>query len=246
MNNKPQISFIIPARNEENFIGNCLDSIQRQELSDSFEVIVVNNNSTDKTVLIARTKKARIEYENKPGLSNVRAKGVESANGQIIIFIDADTVLPPQWAKIATGWLKKSENIVAISCGFKFYDGKFYEKIACTLFQSINPLCSFLLGFFGKPQVLYGQSFAVRKSSLIKAGGINMDFPFYAEDIAMAERLRKVGKIKYLNSIKVSTSARRYRKLGIVKTLYYYLIPTLLLLIGRYDSAKKFASNKKV
>ncbi len=123
-----------------------------------------------------------------------------------------------------------------------FHDGRLYENFGCYLILLLNPLYNFILQLFGKPNLLLGQSFAIKKSALIHAGGINMDFPFYAEDIAMAKRLSSEGKIKYLQSIIARSSARRFHKIGFLKTLYLYMTPMFLLMLGKYDRAKNFAS----
>jgi len=90
-----EASVIIPALNEEEFIGDCLRSIRAQTVP--AYIIVLDNGSTDKTVEIAR------EYADEvlilPGLSlrDMKQFGVETAKTSIIVTTDADTVAPPEW-----------------------------------------------------------------------------------------------------------------------------------------------------
>ncbi|HUQ84985.1 MAG TPA: glycosyltransferase [Candidatus Limnocylindrales bacterium] len=242
MNNPPLISYIVPARNEEEFIGNCIASLKKQELEDNFEILVVDNASNDNTAMVATQLGARVIKEKTPGLSYTRSKGLNSANGEIIIFVDADTILPKNWSKTVVGYIKKSKNVVAVSCGFVFHDGRFYENLGCYFILLINPIYNITLQLFGKPNLLLGQSFAIKKSALVHAGGVNMDFPFYAEDIAMAKRLSSEGEVRYLYSILARSSARRFHKIGFFRTLYLYMTPMILLMLGKYDRAKNFAS----
>lgn len=88
-------SIIIPALNEEKFIGDCLRSLRAQTVP--AYIIVLDNGSTDKTVEIAK------EYADKvlvlPGLSlrDMKQLGVETAKTPIVVTTDADTVAPPEW-----------------------------------------------------------------------------------------------------------------------------------------------------
>jgi len=92
----PVVSVIVPARNEEACLGECLRSLQAQ--SDiEFEVIVVNDNSTDKTASIARTHGAKVIDapplpEGWTGKSHAVYCGAQAARGQWLLFTDADTI----------------------------------------------------------------------------------------------------------------------------------------------------------
>jgi glycosyltransferase involved in cell wall biosynthesis len=87
------LSFIIPAHNEERWIGNCLRSIwmTMEKVAEPYEVIVVDDSSTDSTQNIAEQMGARtlrVEFRN---IAAVRNKGARAAEGGILFFVDADT-----------------------------------------------------------------------------------------------------------------------------------------------------------
>lgn len=99
MNKQLTLSIIIPVYNEEHYIRSCLDSISRQTRMPD-EVIVVDNNCTDKTIEIARGYEfVRIVTEKKQGRGNARSAGFDAAKGDIIGRIDVDSVLDPDWCE---------------------------------------------------------------------------------------------------------------------------------------------------
>lgn len=96
MNNYPDnlISIIVPAYNAEKIISRCMDSLLKQSYS-SFEIILINDGSTDRTGEIADTYSAqdgrvKVVHKTNGGVSSARNKGLEIANGKWITFVDVD------------------------------------------------------------------------------------------------------------------------------------------------------------
>ena len=94
MNTFPKISLIIPSYNVEKYIGFCIDSILKQSLKD-FEVIVVDDGSTDKTREIIKSYMSfndniRLFTQENSGQSVARNKGIAEATGSYIVFVDSD------------------------------------------------------------------------------------------------------------------------------------------------------------
>ncbi len=93
------LSLVIPAYNEERHLAACLDAVSRQAVMPS-EVIVVDNNSTDRTAEIARSYPfVRVVQEPRQGIVFARNAGFDAARGDIIGRIDADTIIPSDWTK---------------------------------------------------------------------------------------------------------------------------------------------------
>lgn len=115
---KPKISFIIPVYNGEKTLAPCLESVLDQDFSD-FEVIVVDNNSNDKTKeiimsFLERSDKFSYVFESKRGRANARNAGISVVNGEIIAMIDADCIAPPDWLnKILEPIIKGNELVVS-------------------------------------------------------------------------------------------------------------------------------------
>ena len=94
-----KLSLIIPVFNEERHIGACLDAISKQTVAPS-EVIVVDNNSTDRTLEIAESYDfVSVVSESNQGRGHARSKGFNSASGDIYGRIDADSRINPDWAE---------------------------------------------------------------------------------------------------------------------------------------------------
>ncbi len=89
---KTLISVVVPAFNEEKFIGRCLEALKRQDFSEKYEIIVVDNNSTDKTAQIAKRMGVKVVSEKKQGDVFALRKGCSEAQGEIIAITDAETL----------------------------------------------------------------------------------------------------------------------------------------------------------
>jgi glycosyltransferase involved in cell wall biosynthesis len=105
-----QFSVIIPAKNEEATIGLCLDSIVNVDWDRSqYEVIVVDNGSSDGTVAIAREKGAQVFVKPELTISGLRNFGAGQASGDVLAFIDADCTVVSSWLAKASPYLDRKE-----------------------------------------------------------------------------------------------------------------------------------------
>jgi glycosyltransferase involved in cell wall biosynthesis len=166
--NKPlTLSIVIPVYNEERYIKKCLDSIEKQKIMPK-EVIIVDNNCTDKTINIAsKYKFVRIVQEKKQGKAFARNKGFNSAKTDVIGRIDADSVLVPTWTQTIIEKFQ-DENIAAITG--PGYTLAFPKVFGHQLFSSYySGLWSriYLIGATGimRLQALWGANMAIRLSA---------------------------------------------------------------------------------
>jgi poly-beta-1,6-N-acetyl-D-glucosamine synthase len=204
------ISVVVPAYNEEKYISNCLNSLVNQKTKYDFEVIVVNNNSTDKTAVIARSfknkLKIRVILEKKKGRGSARYTGFKSAKGEIILSTDADTVVPADWInKLASALNDK--DVVAVTGACKIND---LTPVKNKIFNVSHPRVMFsyrvLFGHFW----LSGFNFGIKKKAYIESGGFNPDMNA-VEDIDLSIKVSQIGKIKFVDC-PVVFSGRRYKK----------------------------------
>src|SRR4051812_44132851 len=110
----PRFSVVIPAFNEKFYLGACLESLGRQDAPGGFEIIVVDNGSTDGTAVVARAAGATVLLEPERGVCRARQRGTEAAAGEIVVSADADTLYGPGWLSRIGRWFDEHPTGVAV------------------------------------------------------------------------------------------------------------------------------------
>lgn len=202
-------SIVIPAHNEEKYIGKCLESISKASklFKNQVEIIVVLNRCTDRTEEISKSYKCIIIKNNDKNLSKIRNAGVEIARGEIIVTIDADTQMNEHVLS------KAEENLITGKYIGGGVTGKF-ERMSLGIFVStlllIGPL------FFKYGAISVG-IFWCYKKDFKSIKGFNEDM-LMAEDADFAKRLKEWGKKKGKKYGTIQngmiTSSRKFDKHG--------------------------------
>lgn len=216
-----RISFVIPAHNEENYVGNCISSIQKElgRSSREAEIIVINNASTDRTAEVAKKyKNVRVVNEPAKGLVHARQKGLKEAGGDLLAYLDADCVLNAGWIDIVFAKFK-NPSIVALSGPRRYYDMPAFKKFLADYGWWFAPVIYRLVGY-----MLLGGNFVARRDTLEKMGGFDTKIKFYGEDTDIARRLSEFGKVVFRMDFFVYSSGRRLMKEGVLKTYWVYAI----------------------
>jgi cellulose synthase/poly-beta-1,6-N-acetylglucosamine synthase-like glycosyltransferase len=95
---QPSVSVIVPVRNGEDTIGDCIDAILAADYpEDRRETLVVDNGSSDGTAAQIQSRPVGYLHEPKPGVSNARNRGIAESTGEILAFVDADCLVEPKW-----------------------------------------------------------------------------------------------------------------------------------------------------
>lgn len=236
------VSFVVPARNEERLIADCVDSLRSQYTTFPFEIIVVNNGSTDATAAIASAHGAKVVHEARPGLANARQAGLAAANGKYLIYVDADTRPPEHWAQDIVGLFESDDRLVAATSDFTFYDGRPLDNLGNFLFRRVlSPITNFMLRRTGRPEVLIGSAIAVRTEALRRVNGVDLAFQFYGEDTMLARRIHSQGDVRFVRELQYRTSARRYQQRGLFRVVYRYFVIFALIQVGRIEAASALA-----
>lgn len=230
----PRISVIIPAFNEQKFIGKCLDSVLKQKTTFSFEVIVVNNNSSDRTREIAVQRKVTVIDEKKPGSSAARNTGAKKAKAMILLFVDADCVLPRGHLRRVVDYFFTDPELEAVSGPYIYTDGGTWIKWLTGklgYFYYYGLLIKFLFGF----QALTGGNLAIKKQIFLEVGGfdekINNQQVVLADDMELSIRLSEAGtKVLFDKNNRVFSSFRRVKKSPFKETLIRFGFMAKLLL----------------
>ena len=215
----PQLSIVIPAYNEAKYIEACLNSIVNQNTGMSFEVILINNNSTDNTVEVAKRFKDKLNLkiinERKQGRGAARARGFEEARGEIILSADADTIVYKDWLETLIKDLKGE--IMATTTPARIVDCSGLINIT---FNFIQPLILIVYRLFSGHFWVNGYSFAILKSAYLKTGGFDPHLQAQ-EDVDLSFKIAKIGKVKLIRK-PVIFSGRRFKN-GLMSGLFEYV-----------------------
>ena len=211
------ISFVIPAYNEEHYIGSCIDAILAEIAGrKGFEIVVVDNNSTDRTVeIVSRYSNVTLIHEKRKGANSARQTGFGASKGDLVAFIDADTQMPRGWVARAEKEFAKHPDLVCLSGPFIYYDLPKSIRALVKAFYVISYGVYFMNNFIlRKTSVVQGGNEIVRRSALEKIGGHNVNLTFYGDDADLAKRLRKVGEVKFSFRFPIRSSGRRLAREG--------------------------------
>ncbi len=227
------ISVIIPAFNEEKYIGHTLDQLfqsisENEKQGISWEIIICDNNSLDKTAEIARKKGAEIIFEPINQISRARNKGTEIAKGEWFLFLDADSYPPPALLSDVIDLIQEEQHI---GCGstIKIEEGTFFNKLRM---ERLNPLFRFFNVSGGLFILCQGEAFRAIDG---------FSHGLYAlEEFDFIHRLKKYGKKKdkkftVLFKNPVITSGRKGEyKVSSIFVLFFSQIAAILLFILYY------------
>jgi glycosyltransferase involved in cell wall biosynthesis len=214
-----RITVVVPAYNEEKLLRRCLDSLVQQEPPPD-EIVIVDNASTDSTPDIIKQfiadhpeLKVVSVYETKKGCPAARDAGWRAASGDIIVHIDADSVVPPGWmAKIHTA-LAEDPTVGAIGGTIRHENAPFSIALIQYLLDLVYPrLLRLIKGF----PYIWGAMTICRREVLEKMDGYANRPPGQLEDYYLSEQAHKLGyKLRYMPSIYAIHSSRRYESGGL-------------------------------
>ncbi len=210
------ISIIIPTYNEEESIENTLINIKKQ--GNDYEIIIVDDGSSDKTIDIA-SRYGKVIYSGKKNRGKSLDKGAKESSGDILLFVHADTILPDNALKMIRETLKDQG---VIAGGFRRRLNN--EKIIYRIIDMGSAFLRYLKGFIAGDQAIF-----CRREVFFRVGGFKGRELF--EDIDLCKRLKKHGKMRVIKS-PVLTSARHFEKYGILKCVYVNLYLTYLYYKG--------------
>lgn len=203
-----KISVVLPVYNEAQYLRPCLESLLNQTQK-AHEIIVVDNNSTDDTVAIAKEfKDVTLIHEKQQGITPARNAGFNYATGDVLARCDADSILPPNWLEKINKNFSGRKKIDALVGLNKIYD--FPVKNVMPLNRAIIMLIKEVTGHYP----LYGPSMAISKKmwNTIK-GSVCLDDKLVHEDVDLSVHIYDAGgKIAFDPTFLASFSARRLKR----------------------------------
>jgi glycosyltransferase involved in cell wall biosynthesis len=217
------ISFIVPAHNEELWIGKCLGSIRAamEEVAEPHEVIVVDDASTDSTRRIAEQLGARTLGVEHRKISAVRNAGARAALGEIFFFVDADTQVNERAVNAALAALR-----AGAAGGGCVFDFDAPTPLWARLILFLATLAARLIRWVG------GCFLFCTRGAYRATGGFSESL-YAGEDIAFVQALKKIGRFVVLKP-KVLSSGRKLHVAGPWDVLK--LMVTIAIRGARYES----------
>ncbi|MCX7881191.1 MAG: glycosyltransferase [Patescibacteria group bacterium] len=218
---KPFFSIIIPTLNEEKYLPKLIKSLKNQK-EKSFEVIVVDGGSIDKTekIVYQFKKSLKISFfkKKKKNVSYQRNFGAKKAKGKYLIFLDADSEVSLSFCKNLKRNIERKKGLFFIPYLLPDFQHREYK----VFFRFINLLIEFSQNF--KKPFSAGGAMIIEKNFFHILGGFNENL-FISEDHNLVWKAYQWGvRAKFLKDVKVKFSLRRLRKEGSLKLFYKYLL----------------------
>jgi glycosyltransferase involved in cell wall biosynthesis len=219
----PAISIIVPAYNEEKLLAASLRAVKSAatrafgEAGLEWELILCDNNSTDRTSEIAHAEGAKVVFEPVNQIGRARNTGAASAAGAWLLFIDADSQ-PSHELLADAAELTRRTDVLLAGATMRPDEGGLVFKLCCGVWNRVSRLRRLVAGSF----------ILVRADAFREVGGFDLRF-FAGEEIDLALRLQKiVGRRNRLNTVvlhrhPILTSARKLKLYGKREILRFLL-----------------------
>ena len=197
------LSFIVPAHNEQLLIGRTLDALHTaaQAAKEPYEIIVADDASTDETAAIARAHGTEVISVNHRQIAATRNAGARRARGELLFFVDADTLVPPTAVREAVRAMRRGA--VGGGCVFRF-DGQL------PLWASI--VYPFTVPIMRRARLVGGCTLFCTHDAFRAVGGFDEAY-YAAEEMAFIAALKRRGRF-IIPKACVTTSGRKFRSLS--------------------------------
>ncbi len=228
------MSVVIPAFDEEAYIGRTLESVRaagallREREGVSAEVVVVDNDSSDSTAEVARAWGARVVRETVHNIAKVRNAGAAAAAGDVLVFVDADTTVPTE-----SLW-RVARVMSDPGCVGGALDAEYRpSRPAMRVYLGAWRVAGRLAG------LAQGATQFCRRDAFEALGGYDETL-YMGEDVDFYQRLKRLARrrgarVRFVDEVRVETSARRFDRWGLARTLVW-TNPVLILLFRRRPS----------
>ena len=214
------ISVVIPAYNEEKRIGRSLSALPSQTVPrEMYEIIVVDGGSQDQTRDIATDYADKVFIQKSRRVAGARNDGFNRSRYDLVATTDADSVVSPNWVESVIKSFSDPEVVLSF--------GPVTSIDETPGNRGYSLLFNGLMRFGAMTRLYYytlGCNTAFRKQALMKAGMYRLLDA--GDDLEIALRMRKMGKVKFAPVMRVGFDFRRYDQFGFWKTIYewYYIV----------------------
>jgi len=202
------VSVVIPAHNEEAYLKSTLMALRRQKYP--CETIVVANGCDDRTAEVARDHCDRLVVLSQKSLGVARNLGAKMARGELLIFLDADTLLERNALRVIVNHFKRSDAAATV---------KGQPDTARFAYRLIY----FLKNFMHRNVLRNGSAGVIIcwREHFIGLGGFNENLEV-RENSELMKRLKRFGRYRYIGKTVATTSMRRYERRGVWRIIWLW------------------------
>jgi GT2 family glycosyltransferase len=219
------ISTIIPTLNEGKYLANTLRALKNQDIDEEYEIIVADGKSRDNTVKIAKKYADKVITVRKKGPSAGRNAGAKIAKGDLLLFLDADTIVIFNClSEFAKSFRRKK--VVAVSCPILPLSPNLRDIMMYWIYTNFAKI-----SIKSKRAQIAGICCAYKRNAFKKLGGFD-ERMHTCEDLDLSSRASKIGKIIFNENTFALTSTRRVEAWGRTKAANRYLRYLLLYWLG--------------
>lgn len=228
------ISIIIPTFNEEANIARCLSSLADQTVPrNTYEIIVVDGNSKDRTRELAEPLADSVFIQKSKKVGGARNDGAMESQGSIVATTDADCILPRNWVETIARDFDRRDIVQLYGTVYPLEGGikNHLSLVGANTFSR--------LGYHTRTiYFTLGCNTAFDREAFIEAGMYRCIDA--GDDLEIAQRMRKLGRVMLDPSLRVGFSMRRYQQFGTIKSVYEWLA----IVASGGDSAKATYSKR--
>jgi glycosyltransferase involved in cell wall biosynthesis len=228
------ISVVIPTYNEQENIAQCLVSLRHQSVPrNEYEIIIVDGGSKDQTREIAQKYADLVFIQTSRKVGGARNDGIMAAHGEVVATTDADCIIPPTWLEtIKNGF--EDNNIVELYGPVYPIEESIKNSISLFFANMFSQLGYYTRMFY----YTLGCNTAFRKDVFIRAGMYRCIDA--GDDLEISLRIKKFGRVKFDNAMKVGFSMRRYQQYGSLRSLYEWIY-----IVAHGGEVQKYGYSKK-
>jgi glycosyltransferase involved in cell wall biosynthesis len=204
-----RVTVVVPALNEERWLPATLESLRAQRFKE-FELLVVDNGSTDRTPELAQKWADRVLSEERRGAVWAIHRGFLEARGELVVTADADTLYPPRWLGKMVWALTRPGTVAAYGpMGFR-------ESFPVARVLQAGGYCLLAWGSraFGVP-LAGAANLGIDKEAYFEVGGYPPLARLASPDFRLVQRLSRLGKVRFVPTMVCWTSGRRFQRGGL-------------------------------